>query len=102
MSDNQGSILNQKMREIPNMEKRYSSPVITIKPESSIFDALLQMQTNFVKHIVIAVKNIPVGIVTERDINRFLGEDKTAHGRSFCSMCCKNGNFQNWFSCNCQ
>ena len=46
MSDNQGSILNQKMRETPNMEKRYSSPVITIKPESSIFDVLLQMQIN--------------------------------------------------------
>ena len=79
MSDNQSSILNQKMREIQNMEKRYSIPVITIRPESSIFDALLQMQTNFVKHIVITTKNIPVGIVTERDINRFLGEDKTAH-----------------------
>lgn len=61
------------------MGKKYSSPVITIKPESSIFDALLQMQTNFVKHIVIAVKNVPVGIVTERDINKFLGEDKTVH-----------------------
>jgi|GEM_PF-189978 len=79
MSDNQSSILNQKMREVHNMEKRYSFPVITIRPESSIFEALLQMQTNFVKHIVIAVKNIPVGIVTERDINRFLGEDKTVH-----------------------
>ena len=79
MSDNQSSILNQKMREIQNMEKRYSTPIITIRPESSIFDALLQMQTNFVKHIVITTKNIPVGIVTERDINRFLGEDKTAH-----------------------
>ena len=37
------------------------------------------MQTNFVKHIVISVKNIPVGIVTERDINRFLEGDKTVH-----------------------
>jgi len=61
------------------MIAKYSSPVITVQPESSIFDALLQMQTNFVKHIVITVKNIPVGIVTERDINRFLGDDKTAH-----------------------
>jgi CBS domain-containing protein len=60
------------------MEKLFSFPVITVQPESSIFDALLKMQTNFVKHIVIAVKNKPVGIVTERDINRFLGEDKTA------------------------
>jgi len=61
------------------MRGKYSSPVITVQPESSIFDALLQMQTNFIKHIVISVKNIPVGIVTERDINRFLGDDKTAH-----------------------
>jgi CBS domain-containing protein len=37
------------------------------------------MQTNFIKHIVVAVKNTPVGIITERDINRFLEEDKTAH-----------------------
>jgi CBS domain-containing protein len=37
------------------------------------------MQTNFIKHIVVAVKNIPVGIVTERDINKFLEENKTAH-----------------------
>lgn len=79
MSDNQNSVLNEKRIEIDGMRKTYSSPVITVKPESSIFDALLQMQTNFIKHIVIAVKNIPVGIVTERDINKFLGEDKTAH-----------------------
>jgi CBS domain-containing protein len=78
MSDNQSSVLNQKMKKFYNM-REYSSPVITIQPESSIFDALLQMQTNFVKHIVVSVKNIPVGIVTERDINKFLGEDKTAH-----------------------
>lgn len=79
MSDNQNSVLNEKRIETDSMRKTYSSPVITVKPESSIFDALLQMQTNFIKHIVIAVKNIPVGIVTERDINKFLGEDKTAH-----------------------
>jgi CBS domain-containing protein len=61
------------------MEVKYSSPVITVQPDSSIFDVLLQMQTNFIKHIVVTVKNIPVGIVTERDINRFLGDDKTVH-----------------------
>jgi len=60
------------------MEQLFSFPVITIQPESSIFEALLKMQTNFVKHIVITVKNKPAGIVTERDINRFLGDDKTA------------------------
>jgi CBS domain-containing protein len=79
MSENQISDLNQKTRETYDMEKLFSFPVITVQPESSIFDALLKMQINFVKHIVIAVKNKPVGIVTERDINRFLGEDKTAH-----------------------
>ena len=79
MFENQISDLNQKIRETYNMEKLFSFPVITVQPESSIFDALLKMQTNFVKHIVITVKNKPVGIVTERDINRFLGEDKTVH-----------------------
>jgi CBS domain-containing protein len=79
MADNQSSILNEKVSKTYDMEKGYSSPVITVKPESSVYDALLQMQTNFIKHIVVAVKNIPVGIVTERDISRFLGEDKTAH-----------------------
>lgn len=60
------------------MRGKYSSPVITVQPESSIFESLLQMQKNFVKRIVVAVKNKPVGIVTERDINRFLSDDKTA------------------------
>ena len=60
------------------MEAKYTTPVLTVKPESSIFDALLQMQTNFVKHIVITVNNKPVGIVTERDINKFLENDKTS------------------------
>ncbi len=60
------------------MEVKYSSPVFTVEPESSIFDALRQMQTNFVKHIVVASNKKPLGIVTERDINRFLENDKTA------------------------
>ena len=61
-----------------SMEKKYSSPVFSVQPESSIFESLFQMQKNFVKRIVVAVKNKPVGIVTERDINKFLAEDKTA------------------------
>ncbi len=60
------------------MEVKYSSPVFTVEPESSIFDALRQMQTNFVKHIVVASNKKPLGIVTERDINKFLENDKTA------------------------
>jgi len=33
------------------MGKKYSSPVITVQPESSIFDALLQMQRGFIYEI---------------------------------------------------
>ncbi len=36
------------------------------------------MQEKLIKRIVIAVKNKPIGIVTERDINRFLANDKTS------------------------
>ena len=60
------------------MEPLFTTPVITVGPESSIFETLRQMQTNFIKRIVVVSKNKPVGIVTERDINRFLENDKTA------------------------
>ena len=39
---------------------------------------LLAMYTNFIKRIVVASKNKPVGVVTERDISKFLEQDKTA------------------------
>ena len=52
--------------------------LITARPDDSINDVLQKMQTNFIKHIVIKVNNKPVGIVTERDINKFLENDKTA------------------------
>ena len=79
MTDNLNYILNEKKKKNNTVKETFSSPVIVVKPESSIFDVLLQMQTNFVKHIVITDKDIPVGIVTERDINRYLEENKTAH-----------------------
>lgn len=60
------------------METRYSSPVITIEPDESIFDTLKKMQLKFIKRIVVAEKNKPVGIVTERDISKFLENDKTS------------------------
>ncbi|HET6517482.1 MAG TPA: CBS domain-containing protein [Nitrosopumilaceae archaeon] len=78
MSDNQNVILNQKERQINFMKEGYSTPVITVSPDTSIFETLKQMQTNFVKHIVVSAKNKPLGVVTERDINRFLENDKTA------------------------
>jgi len=58
--------------------KLYTSPVITQEPENTIHDALFLMQKNDIKRIVIVKDNFPVGIVTERDIGRFLEKDKTA------------------------
>jgi len=76
MFENQKSALNRLNQNYIHMQ--FTSPVITVEPESSVHDALLQMQTNFVKRIVIASKNKPVGVVTERDISNFLEHDKTA------------------------
>lgn len=59
------------------MEQKYTSPVITVDPNDSIFQTLQKMQLNFIKRVVVAVDNKPVGIVTERDINHYLENDKT-------------------------
>ncbi len=56
-------------------EQKYTSPVITAKPEASIQEVITKMQQNFIKRIVVAVENQPVGIVTERDIAKFLEND---------------------------
>ncbi|MGD8300530.1 MAG: CBS domain-containing protein [Nitrosopumilaceae archaeon] len=60
------------------MEKLYSSSVITANPKSSILDVLKKMQSNLIKRIVILEDTKPLGIITERDINKFLEEDKTS------------------------
>lgn len=77
MSENLNSALNQLTQKKQGM-RSYTSPVITVEPDDSIHDTLIQMQTNFIKRIVIASKNRPLGIVTERDISNFLEHDKTA------------------------
>jgi predicted transcriptional regulator len=51
--------------------------LITVSPDSSVFDALKEMQNKFVKRLVITNGTIPLGIITERDINKFLEDDKT-------------------------
>ncbi|MDE1769271.1 MAG: CBS domain-containing protein [Thaumarchaeota archaeon] len=56
---------------------QYSSPVITLSKENTIHDALLLMQKNNVKRIVIVEKDLPIGIITERDLGSFLEYDKT-------------------------
>jgi predicted transcriptional regulator len=60
------------------MEKLYSTPVISVSPDSSIFEALHKMQAKFVKRLVITDGTKPLGIITERDIDKFLEDDKTA------------------------
>ena len=56
----------------------YTAPVITLGPEDSINDALFMMKKNDIKRIVVVNDDIPIGIVTERDIGRFLQNDKTS------------------------
>ena len=60
------------------MEKLYSTSVISASPDSSIFEVLQKMQSNFIKRIVITDETKPLGILTERDIDKFLEDDKTA------------------------
>ncbi|MGQ0795918.1 MAG: CBS domain-containing protein [Nitrosopumilaceae archaeon] len=55
----------------------YSTPVLTLTQNNSIHDALLLMQKNEIKRVVIEDNKIPLGIVTERDIGNFLEKDKT-------------------------
>ncbi len=56
---------------------RFTTPVLTLGLEDTINDALFLMQKNDIKRVVIVKDNFPVGIVTERDIGRFLQYDKT-------------------------
>jgi len=56
----------------------YSTPVITLMQSNSIHDALLHMQKNEIKRMVISDNDIPLGIVTERDIGNFLEKDNTS------------------------
>lgn len=56
---------------------QYTTPVIVLNSESTIYDAIFLMQKNDVKRIVIVKDYHPIGIVTERDIGKFLESDKT-------------------------
>ena len=57
--------------------QQFTSPVITLGPENSVNDALFLMQKNDIKRIVVTENNFPRGILTERDIGKFLESDKT-------------------------
>jgi CBS domain-containing protein len=60
------------------MEVMYSSPVFTLTMQNSLHDALVLMKANFIKRIVIVRGKKPIGIITERDISRFLEKDNTS------------------------
>lgn len=60
------------------MNKLFTDSVVTISKNSSVFEALQKMQLNSIKRVVISEEKIPIGIITERDINKFLKEDKTS------------------------
>lgn len=65
------------MMRVSTKSQQFTSSVITLGPEKSVNDALFLMQKNDVKRIVIVENNFPRGIVTERDIGKFLESDKT-------------------------
>lgn len=56
----------------------YTTPVITSRPEDSVHEALFSMVKNGIKRLVIVNGDIPVGMITERDIGRFLQNDRTS------------------------
>jgi CBS domain-containing protein len=56
---------------------KHTKSVVTLFEKQTIHDALCLMQKNNIKRIVIVKNDDPVGIVTERDIGRFLESDKT-------------------------
>jgi CBS domain-containing protein len=64
----------------------FTSPVITLEPENTIHDALFLMQKSDIKRIVIVKDNFPVGIVTERDVGKFLEKDKTVRALNKISL----------------
>ncbi len=56
---------------------KYNSPVISLSQEKTIHDAITLMLQNDIKRIVVVKGNIPIDIVTERDIGRFLENDRS-------------------------
>ena len=56
---------------------QFTYPVITLKPEDSIYDSLLLMSQMQIRQIVISLNQVPIGIVTDRNIVKFLKNDKT-------------------------
>lgn len=54
---------------------QFTYPVITLKPEDSIYDSLLLMKKKQIRQVVISLNQMPKGIVTDRNIAKFLKND---------------------------
>lgn len=74
------------MGDYTTMKNTYTNSVLTLTEDKSINDALVLMKTNFVKRVVITRSKKPAGIMTERDINRFLESDHTKRSLSEISV----------------
>jgi len=70
-------IKRSKQKQSVMEPKLFTSPVLTLTIHDKVHDALVLMQTNFVKRVVIVKEKRPVGIITERDLGRFLERDGT-------------------------
>jgi CBS domain-containing protein len=63
-------------------DRQYSTPVHTLTASHSIHDALIMMKSNFIKRVVVSRDKKAIGILTERDISRFLERDTTKRSLS--------------------
>ncbi|MFQ5573921.1 MAG: CBS domain-containing protein, partial [Nitrosopumilaceae archaeon] len=79
MTDNRYLILNRQYDERNSMKvKLYSSPVISLEKDTTIDRVLLKMQLNHIKTVLITSEKIPLGVITETDIVKFLEEDNSS------------------------
>ena len=63
-----------------------SSPVVTISPEDSLVGAVLTMNAHGTRHLIVAEKNKPVGVLSMRDLlqafaQQQLGGDAATDGQ---------------------
>ena len=54
------------------------SPVISIDPEKSIYEAAVLMEDHNIGSIIVIEEDRPVGILTERDFVRFITKEKVS------------------------
>lgn len=66
-----GPITNDTVMDIKNGD------VISIQKDANLYDTILNLITNKISKIFIYDKNKPVGIITDKDVTRFLFIDKS-------------------------